>query len=120
MNSTAMSKFSEEDDKRIKTAADELVDEFFECDNLLSVISDAFGRDNVEKTEIKNSREAQLAVFGVLRYCKMTQKSDAKVIHTLNYYNSNQYMDIDSGSGYRKDGGRLSCYCVDMDEEFYV
>ncbi len=98
MNSTAMSKFSEEDDKRIKTAADELVDEFFECDNLLSVISDAFGRDNVEKTEIKNSREAQLAVFGVLRYCKMTQKSDAKVIHTLNYYNSNQYMDIDSGS----------------------
>ena len=30
------------------------------------------------------------------------------------------YMDIDSGSGYRKDGGRLSCYCVDMDEEFYV
>lgn len=30
------------------------------------------------------------------------------------------YMDIDSGSGYRKDGGRLSCYCAETGEIFYV
>lgn len=30
------------------------------------------------------------------------------------------YMDIDSGSGYRKDGGRLSCYCAETEGVFYV
>ncbi|MBO4414665.1 MAG: metallophosphoesterase [Lachnospiraceae bacterium] len=33
-------------------------------------------------------------------------------------YRTGYYMDIDTGACFK--GGRLSCYCVDTDEEFYV
>ena len=36
------------------------------------------------------------------------------------FYRTPYYMDIDSGAAYRKQGGKLGCYCVDTDEEFYL
>ncbi|MBR4344609.1 MAG: metallophosphoesterase [Lachnospiraceae bacterium] len=35
-------------------------------------------------------------------------------------FRSKKYMDIDAGSGYRERGGRLACYSIDEDKEFYV
>lgn len=34
------------------------------------------------------------------------------------FYRTEQYMDIDAGSGHF--GGTLGCYCVDTDMEYYV
>ncbi|MBR5179230.1 MAG: metallophosphoesterase [Lachnospiraceae bacterium] len=30
------------------------------------------------------------------------------------------YMDIDAGSGYREQGGRLACYCIENEKVWYV
>lgn len=53
-------------------------------------------------------------IIGHTPTIRINEDRSCKIIRTP------YYMDIDSGSGYRKDGGRLSCYCVDTDEEFYV
>lgn len=39
---------------------------------------------------------------------------------TNTFYRTRYYMDIDSGSGFREQGGVLGCYCVTTDEEIYV
>ena len=36
------------------------------------------------------------------------------------FYRTRYYMDIDSGSGFREQGGVLGCYCVTTDEEIYM
>ena len=36
------------------------------------------------------------------------------------FYRTDFYMDIDSGSGNKDQGGMLGCYCVTTDEEIYI
>lgn len=36
------------------------------------------------------------------------------------FYRTRYYMDIDSGSGFREQGGVLGCYCVTTDEKIYM
>ena len=35
-------------------------------------------------------------------------------------FKSKAYMDIDAGSGYRKQGGRLACYCIESGKTVYI
>ena len=36
--------------------------------------------------------------------------------YTGRIYENRAYMDIDAGAGYREQGGKLACYCIDSGE----
>ena len=40
--------------------------------------------------------------------------------YTGRIFRCKKYMDIDAGAGYRDRGGKLACYSVDEDKEYYV
>lgn len=39
---------------------------------------------------------------------------------SYNFYRTDYYMCIDAGAGHKRQGGRLGCYCVTIDEEIYL
>ena len=98
VNEFVMKGVCEEISKRLKITPESLVEEFFECEDMEQFLASYFAKSNISQLGLQNKKEAQKAVCGVLRYCKMTQKSDISSIHTLKYYDTNQYMDMDSNS----------------------
>ena len=82
---------------RIKVRASVLIDEFFEFDNLDDMIKNQFsGNLNLETCE--NSRVVKISVGGVLRYMEHTQKGSFDFVNKLNFYKTDEYMDIDAAT----------------------
>lgn len=53
-------------------------------------------------------------VVGHTPVLRLNDDGSYKILHR------DRYMCIDSGAGHRKYGGKMSCYCIETKEEFYI
>ncbi len=77
---------------------DVLKPDFYMTDGVGAALSTLFGSVVTDKDGLGGSLHAQIAIYATLRYFRLTQKSDDSFIHTLHYYKSDQYMNLDSNT----------------------
>ena len=73
-------------------------DKEFELESCREVLDKKFGCAHKSVIEISDKPYAIMAVGSALKYLKETQKVDLKHIMSINYYQANQFMEIDVAS----------------------
>lgn len=56
----------------------------------------------------------KFVVVGHTPVIRLNEDGSYRIIHEANY------MCIDSGAGHRKQGGKMSCYCIETQQEVYL
>lgn len=82
---------------RIKVRASVLIDEFFDFDDMDSMIENQFHSIG-DLLSASNPPVVKTSVCCVLRYMQHTQKGSFAFLDKLNYYKIDEYMDIDAAT----------------------
>ncbi len=98
LNAFASDKIETQLSGRIRTTPQTLNDKFFEFENPEEMILMQFGKTDISQLGLSGKREAQTALCAVLRYYEVTQKSSNRSLHTVKYYEHDEFVDMDSNT----------------------
>ncbi|HIQ59013.1 MAG TPA: DNA mismatch repair protein MutS [Candidatus Merdivicinus intestinavium] len=80
---------------RLRCVVDPVEETEYQQKKCARVLTEQFGREQLEKLELQKSLFALYAAAALVSYLQETQKSGAKRLTTLTWYSNEQYLSID-------------------------
>ncbi len=69
--------------------------DYYNYNHAVEKINSRFSREELERYSLNQSIQTMLALYAVLDYLEETQKNDLKHINSFEYYDENDFVDID-------------------------